>query len=177
MNLIDKIIEIEGGYVNDPNDSGGETNFGITIAVARDYGYQGEMKDLPRELAVEIYKELYWHPLKGDDIEALSPMIWEEMLDTSINMGVGRAAGFLQRSLTVLNVQGQLYADLTVDRQIGPKTLNALRTYLTARKAVDGEMVLYKMLNCLQGAFYVDLAERREKDETFIFGWYRARVS
>ena len=36
---INHIIEIEGGYVNDPNDSGGETNYGVTEKVARDNGY------------------------------------------------------------------------------------------------------------------------------------------
>lgn len=33
--IINEIIRVEGGYVNDPRDSGGETNFGITVAVAR----------------------------------------------------------------------------------------------------------------------------------------------
>ena len=37
--IINEIIGVEGGYVNDPSDSGGETNFGITVAVARQFGY------------------------------------------------------------------------------------------------------------------------------------------
>jgi len=36
---------------------------------------------------------------------------------------------------------------------------------------------LYKMLNALQGAYYIELAERREKDEDFIYGWFKHRVS
>lgn len=39
--IIDEIIRVEGGYVNDPADSGGETNFGVTVAVARAHGYTG----------------------------------------------------------------------------------------------------------------------------------------
>ena len=42
--VIDQIIKVEGGYVNDPSDSGGETNYGITKHVARKYGYKGSMK-------------------------------------------------------------------------------------------------------------------------------------
>jgi len=41
--IINQIIDVEGGYVNDPSGSGGETNFGITEAVARAYGYAGAM--------------------------------------------------------------------------------------------------------------------------------------
>ena len=54
--IINHVIEIEGGYVDDPSDSGGETNYGITKAVARRYGYAGHMRDLPREVAYQIYE-------------------------------------------------------------------------------------------------------------------------
>ena len=39
--IINEIIRVEGGYVNNPSDSGGGTNFGITVAVARQFGYSG----------------------------------------------------------------------------------------------------------------------------------------
>ena len=51
---INEIIKVEGGVVNDPNDSGGATNFGITEQVAREYGYTNDMRDLPRVAAVRI---------------------------------------------------------------------------------------------------------------------------
>lgn len=173
--IIDNILAIEGGYVDDPEDSGGETNFGITVPVAREYGYEGDMRDLPRELAFAIYAERYWHALSLDDIERLSPAIAEELADTGVNQGIDRAAIFLQRSLNVLNKRGSLYQDITVDGDVGSKTVNALRAYLRIRKQ-DGQTVLLRMLNALQGAFYVELAERREKDEKFVFGWYLHRV-
>jgi hypothetical protein len=53
--------------------------------------------------------------------------------------------------------------------------MKALKRYLFLRGR-DGQVVLLRMLNALQGAFYIELAERREKDETFIYGWFRARV-
>ena len=46
--LIDELIEREGGYVNHPSDRGGPTRFGITEAVARAHGYAGAMAELPR---------------------------------------------------------------------------------------------------------------------------------
>ena len=173
--IINKIIEIEGGYVNDPSDSGGETNFGITKQVARDYGYQGEMKDLPRELAFEIYSKKYWDSLNLDGVNIISSVIADELADTGINMGTKRAAIFLQRSLNVLNNGGKTYYDVVVDGDIGQKTLNALASYVNLRKA-EGVKVLLKMLNSLQGNFYIELVERREKDEKFIYGWFVHRV-
>ncbi|MCH9712739.1 MAG: hypothetical protein K0U20_08965 [Proteobacteria bacterium] len=170
--IINNIIRVEGGYVNDPSDSGGETNFGITIAVARSYGYTGLMSDMPREVAFDIYSAKYWDAVKADNILLMSEHIAEEVVDTSVNMGPNRAAKFLQRALNTLNNRGALYPDIIVDGLIGWGTLDALDKYLTVRD-VD---VLVKMLNCLQGSFYVVLSERREKDEKYIYGWFKNRV-
>ena len=170
--IINSIIKVEGGYVNDPSDSGGETNFGITYDVARANGYHGDMINMPVSVAFNIYSERYWDSVCGDLILDMSEKIAEEVVDTAVNMGTGRAGEFLQRSLNVLNKGHSLYNNLIVDNDIGPATINALRSYLSKRD----EDVLVKMLNCLQGAFYVRLAERREKDEAFIYGWFKNRV-
>ena len=53
--VIEEVLRREGGYVNDPSDAGGATNFGITQATARQNGYTGDMRALPRALAKEIY--------------------------------------------------------------------------------------------------------------------------
>lgn len=172
LSVINSILAVEGGYVNDPGDSGGETNFGITVAVARQYGYSGRMRDMPRGLAFDIYSALYWDKVKADGLLALSAAVCEEVVDTGVNMGTGRAGKFLQRALNVLNKQGSLYRDLTVDGAVGPATINALRAYLDSRD----EQTLVKALNCLQGAYYITLAERREKDESFVYGWLKNRV-
>lgn len=173
--IINSIIEVEGGYVNDPKDSGGETKYGITKAVAFAYGYTGNMRDLPRDLAFEIYAKKYWDRLSLSLVEALSPALAEELADTAINMGTSTAAKFLQRSLNVLNMQGKQYNDLAVDGDLGRNTLSALRAYFKHR-GIEGETVLLRMLNSLQGAKYVSLAERREKDEAFVFGWFQNRI-
>lgn len=172
---INELLEVEGGYVNDPSDSGGETNYGVTERVARRYGYDGPMKDMPRRLAIRIYEDRYWDSLNLDLIQKRSLTITQELFDTGVNAGPGRAAEFLQRSLNVLNNRGEYYPDIKVDGDVGPMTISALDAYLKKRKK-RGEVVLYNMLNCLQGAHYVTLAERREKDEKFMFGWYDNRV-
>jgi lysozyme family protein len=176
QNIINGIIKVEGGYVNDSSDSGGETNHGITIKVARDYGFMGNMRELSIDTAYLIYEKNFWNKLLLDDIVGMSELIAEEVADTGVNMGINRASTFLQRSLTVLNNKGTLFNDLTPDGHIGGKTLNALASYLNHR-GKGGEKVLHKMLNCLQGAFYIELAERREKDEKYILGWFKNRVN
>lgn len=174
--IINAIIQIEGGYVDNPDDSGGPTMYGITESVARDNGYLGLMSCFPRPLAEKIYSDRYWYSLRLDDIEKLSPRIAEELVDTGVNQGVYRAGEFLQRSLNVFNKKQGIYDDVRVDGRVGNATLRALKAYLEFRGSV-GELVLFRALNSLQGAFYVKLTERREKDESFIFGWFLNRVA
>jgi len=171
--ILNEVIRVEGGYVNDPKDSGKETNHGVTVAVARAAGYTGRMIDMPESVAFDIFSSMFWGSVRADDILELSEVVAREVVDTCVNMGPSRAGKFLQRSLNVLNKQASLYRDLKVDGAIGSSTLAALRGYLDNRD----EATLVKALNCLQGAFYITLAERREKDERFVYGWFKARVT
>lgn len=170
------VVGIEGGYSNNPNDSGGETMFGITIAVARENGYTGPMRDMPLSFAKRVYKRKYWDINKLDAVAELSYSIAYEMFDTGVNLGATRAAEFLQSSLNVFNRRGKDYRDIAEDGKIGPATLGALTAFLKLRKA-EGETVLLRDLNVQQGWFYRTLSQRRQKDEDFMFGWYRTRIS
>ncbi len=85
-------------------------------------------------------------------------------------------ARWLQRWLNVFNNQQAFYHDLTVDGIIGRNTLNALKTYLDKR-GKEGESVLVKALNCTQGDYYLEITEKREANEAFIYGWLRERVT
>jgi lysozyme family protein len=173
--LIEEVIEREGGYVNHPADRGGATNWGITEAVARRQGYTGEMRALPRSDAAAIYRRLYWHKPSFDAVATRAPKLAAEMFDTGINMGTGTAAGFLQRALNALNREGQDYADLKVDRSVGTATLSALDAFLKKRgKAAEG--VLLKAVEALQGAHYLNIAEARPSQEAFVYGWLANRI-
>lgn len=180
MSVFESAFEItvghEGGFVDDPTDSGGATKFGITEKVARANSYEGPMQSLSLEDARQIAKRQYWDVLRLDEVAKVSPDVAAEVFDTSYNMGTGRAGRFLQRALTALNRKGADYDDLEVDGVVGPVTLTAVRAYLGTR-GEHGETVLLRALNCQQGEAYIELAENREKDERFLFGWLLNRVS
>lgn len=174
--MISDLIAVEGGYTNDPSDAGGETNFGITIATARKYGYVGPMIEMPRAVAEDIYRRRYFVDPGFDKVAELSSVLAVELFDTGVNMGVGKAGEFLQVSLNALNKQGTLYPDIQEDGAIGPRALSALRAFLAARGA-EGEAVLLKALNCLQGARYIEISRGRAANEDFVFGWLKNRVT
>lgn len=178
MNLQDTLTALigrEGRYSNNPSDKGGETMWGVTAAVARAFGYTGSMELMPRETAMQIYRERYWVQPGLDKINMLSAAVAEEMLDTGVNMGPATAGKFLQRSLNVLNKDQSLFPNLTVDGGIGKMTIAALKTYLDSR-GNDGRTVLLRMLNALQSVRYIELAEANVSQEDFEFGWQLNRV-
>ena len=173
--IIDAILKAEGGFVDHAADSGGATNWGITEAVARANGYHGDMRDLPVSLAREIYRTRYVIKPNFDRVAAIDAEIGMELIDTGVNMGPRRAAEFFQRCLNVFNSNGSRYADVFLDADIGPVTLAAFKAYLRWRGA-DGRKVMLRALNSLQGAFYIELAEARPKDEAFVYGQILHRV-
>lgn len=174
--LIDELIEREGGYVNHPADKGEQTRFGITEAVARAHGYAGAIADLPRDEAVAIYRRLYWMRPRFDQVAARAPRVAAELFDTGANMGPAVAATFLQRALTALNRGGKDYPDLAPDGRVGPATLAALDKFLEARGHRGGETVLLRALEALQGERYMRLAEKRPANEAFLYGWLANRI-
>lgn len=109
----DRLIGHEGGYVNHPKDPGGETKFGITVGVASDAGYKGNMRDLTRDQAKEIYRTAYWGRAKADQYAGA---IAFQVFDAAVNHGITQAVRFLQRAVSV-----------TDDGKIGPQTLAAIK--------------------------------------------------
>ena len=174
--LIDELIEREGGYVHHPADRGGPTRFGITEAVARAHGYTGAMADLPREEAAAIYRRLYWLRPRFDQVAERAPRVASELFDTGANMGPAVAATFLQRALTALNRGGKDYPDLVPDGRVGPATLAALDAFLEVRGNRGGETVMLRALEALQGERYLRLAEKRPANEAFLYGWLANRI-
>jgi lysozyme family protein len=161
--------------VNDAADSGGETIWGITAAVARAFGYTGSMRDMTKAQAKDIYRARYWTRPRFNQVALLSAPVAYELFDTGVNMGQTVAGKFLQRALNVLNNGATAFPDLAVDGAIGRMTLCAMDAYLKAR-GVTGEKTLLKMLIAQQSVRYLELAESRPKDERFMFGWQTNRV-
>lgn len=116
MSVFDTIFERlmlhEGGYVNHPNDPGGETMYGVTKRVAQAHGYWGDMRKLPKSLAKEITEKSYYKAVKGDQLDRL--IAWQ-LTDAAYNHGNRQAVKFLQRAVGV-----------TADGLIGQRTLAAV---------------------------------------------------
>ena len=94
------------------------------------------------------------------------------MFDTGVNLGVKRAAKFLQRALNYLNRNEDLFPDLVDDGIIGNKTFSAMLRIATEK---DGE-VLLKIMNVLQGMHYLDYMKKSPTQEKYARGWFK-RVS
>jgi lysozyme family protein len=166
------LILIEGGYANSPYDSGGRTKYGITEALALAHGYRGDMKDLPLDFAKQIYRDEYWNQLNLDKIAALAPDVAHKLFDIGVNCGIGVAARFLKRTLNVLNHGGKDWPDIPEDGPIGPRTLYAFGE-LKRLHPSDGVAVVMEQLRDQQGVRYIEIAERRPKDEMNEWGWSR----
>lgn len=152
-----ELIGIEGGYVNDPTDRGGETKYGIS---KRSYPNL-DIKNLSLQDAKEIYYRDFWQVNGLDNI--LKYEVAAELFDTGVNMGVSIASRFLQEALNLMNRNGQNFQDLKVDGQIGPATISAYRK-------VD-DRILLKVLNGLQFSRYVWICKERPDQEKYFNGW------
>ena len=146
--IIEVVLHHEGGYVNDPKDPGGETNFGIAKRSHPDV----DIKNLTKDGAKEIYKEHYWDKNK---VESLPEQLRHIYFDMCVNQGKGRAVKILQKAA---NAKGK---NLKVDGGLGPATLNAIqkisldrvRAYRVLRFANIVNYV-FRLMNCLQGDAY-----------------------
>ena len=110
------------GYVNSKNDSGGETNYGITKAKARECGYQGKMCDLPYETAKKIYYNEFWKKTNAANMPNFNLSFF--LFDFAVNSGVANAAKKLQTAIN--KVSG---SQLIVDGIIGKKTISTIEEY------------------------------------------------
>jgi lysozyme family protein len=114
---VDFIIDhIEGGYANNPRDKGGETNWGISVRAHPQYA--GQIKDLTREEAKEVYFRDYYLPVKLMLFPEKTRLV---VLDCAINLGVPRTRKFVQVALNKIGF------DLAEDGIIGPNTLAAIQ--------------------------------------------------
>lgn len=95
---VNRVLKTEGGYIDDPNDSGGATNRGITINDFRRFvnrrGTPADLKKLTVNQAKEIYHEHYWNAL---DCDSLSSGVDYTVFDYGVNSGVNRSRTVLKK--------------------------------------------------------------------------------
>lgn len=106
----DRLMGNEGGYVNDPRDPGGETNWGIS---KRSYPFV-DIRNLSRMQAKAIYLRDFWQRGQMDQYDGA---IAYQVFDIAVNSGIETAIRLLQRAAGVAD-----------DGHIGPVTVAAIRS-------------------------------------------------
>jgi lysozyme family protein len=169
-----ELLSVEGDFSDHEFDSGGATRFGITRQVAREHGYTGSMRDLPKQTAREIYRTAYWQPSGAQDLAEEHPQLAFELFEYGVNAGVSRAVRDLQEICNAANRNETDYSDIAEDGAWGPQTSGAVHAYADERGDVG---VLEKGLDGQQAAFYLSLARQNpRKYENFYVGWVDKRI-
>ena len=170
--IIAAIFAVEDGHVNDPKDPGGETNHGITIAVARSDGYTGAMKDLPKERAEQIYIKNYIQKPGFEPMLLISPAISHKLIDAGVNVGTARPVRWFQLALNAVHRDGKDYPQIYVDGKFGSSTLNAYQSLQQVRGRVKACELMLKMLDTQQTNHYMELTHLK----VFTVGWIDNRI-
>lgn len=152
--LIPFILKFEGGFVNDPADSGGPTNKGVTLNTFRSvYGQTKTINDLKHMTDNEwrhIFKSLYWDKCKADDIADQS--IANLLVDWAYNSGTSLAIRHIQRIVGV-----------NADGIMGNITLSAINRH--------SPQPLFGALKKDRIAFFNVTAKKNPRKKKFLKGW------
>jgi len=147
------VLDFEGGFVDDPDDPGGRTKYGISQRAYPDE----DIACLTEPRALEIYLNDYWLPLLLDDIEDQPTANY--IFDMAVNHGRRRAVRIAQQAANVLG------AGLEADGRMGPLTLDAIND-------VNLEQYLEELFH-VRVDFYEDIVRRRPSSRKFLRGWLR----
>ena len=151
--LIPIIKKWEGGYSDNPNDRGGATNSGVTLAVYQSvYGKNKTKNDLKRMTNDQwnyIFTKLYWNKWKADEIKNQS--IANILVDWVWMSGYG----------TIKKIQSLF--GLTADGIVGNKTISYINSH-------DQEEVFNKIWN-RRKQFYESLVKNNPSQKVFLKGW------
>jgi lysozyme family protein len=160
--MVENILAHEGGFVNDPDDPGGATNYGITLRTYSQWlgrpASVAEVHAMTIDTAKEIYLANYYY---GPRINGFPEPIQPQVFDCAVNHGPRRAIKFVQ---TVCNLAG--FGPLVVDGVNGPVTMDA------AAKAYN-EMQGY-FINAIADEridFYHRIVKSNPSQKKFLQGW------
>lgn len=148
-----KLLQLEGGFVNHPDDKGGVTNKGVTLSTYRQYcGQDKTIKDLQNMSYgtwQNIMKDLYWDKCLADKIRNQS--LAEIIVDWCVNSGmVG-----LRKS--------QEIAGTKPDGIAGPKTLSAINE--------SDQEELFNRIKDARKQFYTNIVKKNPSQRIFMNGW------
>jgi type VI secretion system secreted protein VgrG len=165
QDIISFIKSHEGGWVNDPSDSGGETNKGViykTWCSVFGTNHHDRFMAMNNEDWYAIFKPNFWDKIRGDDIQ--STAVANFLVDWFWGSG-SYAIGLKYHGVQygVQPVLNSLGASLVVDGDIGKNTLDAINS-------TDANTLL-QALHDNRLAFYNSLADNSPKDQKFLTGW------
>lgn len=167
---IPRILLHEGGYVNNPSDPGGHTNYGITLGLIQDLhldlNHDGtinyvDIKGMSVEDAKSIYRRQWWDKYQYGTIN--DQTLATKVFDFSVNMGSSRAHKLLQQAIN--SVTGGC---LVVDGILGSSTFRVINEAL---KTPEQQQKVLDAYSNAVWAFYTSLAEKNPKLKTFLRGW------
>ncbi len=151
LDAIERVLGDEGGYVNLPDDPGGETNFGIS---KRSYP-EIDVAHLTRDRAIEIYYRDWWERFGFPNLRAEAAI---KVFDLSIVMGAKAAIRCLQRAMRACGAQ------LEEDGVIGAATIYAVNSYLNVQ-------ALLAAIRSEAAAYFRATAARQGREDEFLQGW------
>lgn len=162
--IIDKIISVEGGYVNHKADRGGPTKFGITLKTYSSWAEKQcsieELKLINEATAHQIYYKRYYNK---PGINKLPEELWFQMLDCSINHGPSRAIKLLQKT-----INSTFNGVLSVDGRLGNYTLGAC----AHEQYVLGDDLNNNLVD-RRIKFYCKIVRRDKTQSVFLRGWLK----
>ena len=159
------MIAHEGGYVNDPDDPGGETYKGVARKIhskwtgwttvdmlKRQSDFPANLdKDADLQEAVsDFYRLTFWDKMKGDDI--LDQQVAESIFDFGVNAGVGTSASL-----------AQMVIGATTDGVIGPQSITSLNTF-----NADHFLASFAVAKI---ARYISIVKKRPTSRKYFYGW------
>jgi lysozyme family protein len=170
LQAFDTLIEHEGGFINDPVDAGGATNYGISLRfyqLIKPDATKQDIENLELEDAKEIYYNQWWTKYNYDNIKHFG--LAEKLLDFSVNMGPSQAHILLQKAVNAFCG----YNRLAVDGLIGPNTISACnsitdKNHHMSEENAKGLINYFVLLAC---AFYLELTEQEPENYRFLKGW------
>ena len=118
---------------------------------------------------------MYWKPLRLDDVSDVSSELGSLMFSACVHTGIQRPGLWLQRMLNVYNRLQWDYKDIKADGLVGDRTLASLRAF-EGKRGEAGLKVLTASVRIKYGDYLLTLAEEREKDERWIYGWISQRI-
>ena len=168
--IIAAVVALEGGFVDHPSDPGGATNWGITESVARQNGFTGDMRNLTKAQAKDIYRRQYIERPGFLPLVAIDAAVAEEVIDTGVNMGPARPTRFFRRAVN--EVCGTTLPIVPNMDAVTVKAWGDCRANLGARSCV----AMLDSLDGQQRAEYDRLVRVNPKLRVFYRGWINHRV-